>query len=299
MENRAHALVAGLFVILMSVSVVLIAIWFNGDNISRNSYQVVSKTSVTGLNPQASVYYQGVNIGKVEAIYFDPDNMQQILIDISIDQNVKLTEDTYAKLGYQGITGLAYLQLNDDNRHDKPLETDTKIPMMPSLLDEVTVSGQELLSNANQMIKQTQLLLNEQNQTQISQILINIERTSSQFYHVINQLQVGIESLTGFTSETRTILNHLDQLSLEVHKIVTKINQQGGIIDNLSEGSEVLVDTLPKIHKMSDSITRSAHNADRILSQLERHPQSLLFGKPSPQPGPGENGFVSPQENKQ
>lgn len=298
MENRAYALAAGLFVILLSISVVLIAIWFNGDNISRNSFQVVSKTSVTGLNPQASVYYQGVNIGKVEAIYFDPDNMQQILIDISIDQNVKLTEGTYAKLGYQGITGLAYLQLNDDNRHDKPLEADTKISMMPSLLDEVTVSGQELLSNANQLIKQTQLLLNEQNQTQISQILINVERTSSQFYHVINQLQVGIESLTGFTSESRTILTHLDRLSLEVHKIVTKINQQGGIIDNLSEGSEVLVDTLPKIHKMSDSITRSAQNADRILSQLERHPQSLLFGTPLPQPGPGENGFVSPQENK-
>ena len=297
MENRAHALAAGIFVIFLSASVVLIAIWLNGDNITRIKYQVVSKTSVTGLNPQASVYYQGVNIGKVEAIYFDPDNRQQILIDISVDQNVRLTQGTYAKLGYQGITGLAYLQLTDDNKHDKPLEADTQLSMLPSLLDEVTVSGQELLSNANQLTKQAQHLLNKQNQTQISQILMNMERTSSHFYHVINQLELGIESFTEFTSETRTALTHLDQLSLEAHSIVTKINQQGGIIDNLTEGSEVLVDTLPKIHKMSDSIARSAISADRILSQLDRHPQSLLFGRPLPQPGPGENGFDSPQAN--
>jgi phospholipid/cholesterol/gamma-HCH transport system substrate-binding protein len=80
---------------------------------------------------------------------------------------------------------------------------------------------------------------------------------------------------------------------------MAKINQQGGIIDNLSESSEVLADTLPTIQKMSNSITQSAHSADRVLSQLEQNPQSLLFGRPSPQPGPGEEGFVSPLESTQ
>ena len=297
MENRAHALLAGIFVIFLSISIALIALWFSGDNITRNNYQVVSKTSVTGLNPQASVYYQGVNIGKVDAIYFDSVNMNQILIDISIDQNVRLTQDTYAQLGYQGITGLAYLQLNIGNKQDAPLEEGTLISMQPSLLDEVTVSGQELLSNANQLAKQAHLLLNDKNQAQISQILTNVEHTSNHLDRVIDQLQLGIESFTGFTSETRTILAHLDQLSQEVHNVMTKINQQGGVIDNLSESSAVLADTLPKIQKMSNSITRSAHSADRVLSQLEHHPQSLLFGRPSPQPGPGEDGFVSPPEH--
>lgn len=299
MENRAHALAAGIFVIFLSTSVALIAIWFNGDGIIRNKFQVVSKTSVTGLNPQAAVYYNGVNIGKVETIHFDPENMNQILIDISIDQNVRLTQSAYAQLGYQGITGLAYLQLHDDKKHNKPLEEDTQISMMPSLLDEVTVSGQALLSNTNQLAKQAQLLLNDQNQAQISQILTNVERASNHFDRVIDQLQLGIESFTGFTYETRTILTHLDQLSQEVHSIMTKINQQGGVIDSLSESSEVLADTLPKIQKMSNTITRSAHSADRVLSQLEHHPQSLLFGKPSPPPGPGEDGFISPLESTQ
>ena len=66
MENRAHALVAGIFVIVLSIAVALIAMRFSGSNIQYNSYQVVTKESVSGLNPQSAVHFRGVNIGKVE-----------------------------------------------------------------------------------------------------------------------------------------------------------------------------------------------------------------------------------------
>src|SRR4030066_281604 len=114
MENRAHALVAGIFVIFLSITITLVAMWFSGNTVQRNSYLVVTKESVSGLNPQSAVHYRGVNIGKVESIEFDPDNLHQILIHISINQNVALSKSVYAQLGYQGVTGLAYIQLNDD-----------------------------------------------------------------------------------------------------------------------------------------------------------------------------------------
>ena len=152
MENRAHALVAGLFVIFLSITVALVAMWFSGNNIQRNTYLVVTKESVSGLNPQSAVHYRGVNIGKVESIEFDPDNLHQILIHISIDANVALSKTIYAQLGYQGVTGLAYIQLNDDGVANEPLPIDAQIPMRRSLLDEVTGSGQDLLTNVNQLV---------------------------------------------------------------------------------------------------------------------------------------------------
>src|SRR5687768_10024122 len=111
MENRAHALVAGLFVIFLSIAVALVAMRFSGSNIKYNPYLVVTKESVSGLNPQSSVLYRGVNIGKVESIMFDPNNLHRILIQISVDENVALSKSVYAQLGYQGVTGLAYIQL--------------------------------------------------------------------------------------------------------------------------------------------------------------------------------------------
>lgn len=180
MENRAHALIAGIFVILLSTSVALVAMWFSGNNTKRTDYLVVTKESVSGLNPQSAVHYRGVNIGKVEKIQFDPDNPHQILIHIAVNENVILRKSVYAQLGYQGVTGLAYIQLNDDGVNNEIL-SDERIPMRRSLLDEVTGSGQDLLSNVNKLVLKMHHLLNEQNQNHISQILQNIDKATKNF----------------------------------------------------------------------------------------------------------------------
>ena len=299
MENRAHALVAGLFVIFLSITVALVAMWFSGNNIQRYSYLVVTKESVSGLNPQSAVHYRGVNIGKVETIEFDPDSLQRILIQISIDQNVALSNTTYAQLGYQGVTGLAYIQLNDDGTGSERLQSDAQIPMRRSLLDEVTGSGQDLLSNVNQLVLKMHHLLDDQNQAQVSQILQNIEKATRNFDGIAGHLQPVLTSFTDLTIESATLVKRLDQLLGEINLAVTKANQKEGIFDSLSQSTHELATTIPELRKVSSSIAQNSNNLDRVLQQLEENPQSLLFGRPPSLPGPGEAGFVPPAEKIQ
>ncbi len=299
MENRAHALVAGIFVLFLSIAVALVAVWFSGNNIQRNTYLVVTKESVSGLNPQSAVHYRGVNVGKVEAIEFDPDNPHQILIQISVDENVRLHDTIYAQLGYQGVTGLAYIQLNDDGIGNEQLPSDAQIPMRRSLLDEVTGSGQDLLSNVNQLVLKMHQLLDDQNQAHVSQILQNIEKTTRNFDGVAGRLQPVLDSFTELTTESATLVKHLDQLLGKINITVAKVNQKEGIFDSLSQSTQELATTIPELRKVSNSIARNSNNLDKVLHQLEENPQSLLFGRPPSLPGPGESGFVSPAGNIQ
>lgn len=299
MENRAHALIAGIFVIFLSITVTSVAVWFSGNNIQRNSYLVVTKESVSGLNPQSAVHYRGVNIGKVEHIEFDPDNPQQILIQISVDENVRLQNTIYAQLGYQGVTGLAYIQLNDDGVGNEQLPSDAQIPMRRSLLDEVTGSGQDLLTNVNKLVLKMHQLLDDQNQTHLSQILQNIEKATRNFDGIAGRLQPVLESFTGLTTESATLVKNLDQLLSEVNITVAKINQKEGIFDSLSHSTQELATTIPELRKVSNSIARNSNNLDKVLHQLEENPQSLLFGRPPSLAGPGEAGFVPPSGNIQ
>ncbi len=294
MENRAHALVAGIFVILLSIAVALIATWFSGHNIQRTPYLVVTKESVSGLNPQSAVHYLGVNIGKVENIEFDPDDPQQILIHISVNENVKLRNSVYAQLGYQGVTGLAYVQLSDDGAGTEELASDARIPMRRSLLDEVAGSGQDLLSNVNQLVIKMHHLLNDENQTQVSQILHNIQKATRNFDGIVNHLQPVMESFTGLTTESATLVKRLDHLLNEINISVGKINQKNGIFDSLSQSTQELAATIPELRKVSDSIVRNSNNLDKVLHQWEENPQSVLFGRSPALPGPGETGFVPP-----
>jgi phospholipid/cholesterol/gamma-HCH transport system substrate-binding protein len=299
MENRSHALIAGLFVIVLSMAVAITAKWFSGETADHAHYILMSEGSVSGLNPQAAVRFRGVKVGKVENIGFDPENSRFIQIRIGVDRNVPLTKGVFAQLGYQGVTGLAYVQLDDDGNQPELLQTNevdlAHIPMRASTLENIVYSGQDLLNSVNETVKKMNLLLNEQNQERFSHILENMEGASSSFGSFTDQLQPNLKSLPELTSETSSLLKNANQLVNNINQIVEKVGQRGGIVDNLSQSVEDLADTIPKFHNAIDRIVQDTRTVNRILLQLEEQPRSLIFGRSPPPPGPGEDGFVSPQ----
>jgi phospholipid/cholesterol/gamma-HCH transport system substrate-binding protein len=106
MENRAHALAAGLFVVFLSIGLVMATIWFTGDTVQRVDYLLVSKVQVSGLNPKAPVRLRGVDVGKVEDIDFDPKDPRTILVRVAVDSAAPITKGTYASFSHLGVTGL-------------------------------------------------------------------------------------------------------------------------------------------------------------------------------------------------
>src|SRR5688572_27107751 len=109
MESRAHAIVAGLFTVLLGIGVILAALWFSREDYANVTYVLESKHSVSGLNPQAPVRLRGVPIGKVQSIEFDEEDSRLILITILVKGGSKITRGTTAQLGAQGITGTSYV----------------------------------------------------------------------------------------------------------------------------------------------------------------------------------------------
>ncbi len=299
MENRSHALIAGLFVILMSAAVAITAIWLSGETADHSHYILMSEGSVSGLNPEAAVRFRGVKVGKVEDIGFDPENSRFIQIRIGVDRNVPLSKGVFAQLGYQGVTGLAYVQLDDDGNQPELLQTNeidlARIPMRSSTLDRIVYSGQDLLNSVNETVKKMNLLLNDQNQERFAHILKNIEDASSSFGGFTEELQPNLKTLPELTRETSSLLKNADQLVKNINRIVEKVDQKGGIVDNLSQSTVELTDTIPRFREAIDSIIVDAKRVNRVLLQLEEQPRSLIFGRSPPPPGPGEDGFVSPQ----
>jgi len=123
MENRAHALAAGLFVILLGLAVTVAVWWFGGTRAETRDVVLVTSRNVTGLNPLAQVRFRGISTGKVISIKLDPQNARDILVLIRVDAALPLTKGTTAQLNFQGITGLAYVQLEDSGKSSEPLHS--------------------------------------------------------------------------------------------------------------------------------------------------------------------------------
>src|SRR5512141_2040663 len=140
MENRAHALAAGLFTLMLGAALAAVALWFSKDELKLIPYGLATTSAVTGLKIEAPVRYRGVDGGKVDDISIDSANGGRVRIRIGVREGTPITKSTYAQLGYQGITGLAYVLLGDDGKSGEALPSSTKevaqIRMKPSLMDD-------------------------------------------------------------------------------------------------------------------------------------------------------------------
>ncbi|HEX6736264.1 MAG TPA: MlaD family protein, partial [Azonexus sp.] len=183
MENKSHALAAGLFAILLLLAGLFAVYWLGGINDSTDDYIVVTRQNIGGLNPQAQVRYRGIRVGKVSDIRLDPEDPANILITISISRDVPLTRGTVARLNYQGLTGLAHILLLEGGRSTEPLVPDNdnppRIAMTPSLLDELGENGTATLREARQVLASLGAVLNTENRAHLATTLANLESASA------------------------------------------------------------------------------------------------------------------------
>lgn len=314
MENKAHALAAGAFVLVVAALLVAMAWWLSRDGGVRVTYELSSRDSVSGLNLQATVRFKGVQVGKVTAISFDPKVPGNVLVRIAVDASAPVTEATFGTLGFQGVTGIAHVQLDDGPGPKTPLVSVDgevpRIPMRPGLVGRITDQGTHLLVQVEEATRRINKLLSPENQQLLMSAVGNASEAAQGYRLLAEDLRALLQAPPGVAkvsvpellNTTRGTLQSLQATSDETRQTVKRLNEQGGAVDRLAEGVDALAQsagtlnatTLPRLNRMSDDATRAARQFGRTAANLNENPQSLLFGTGAVAPGPGEPGFVAP-----
>ena len=309
MESRSYALLTGLFTILLGIALAAAFVWFRGDTKGYNDYLVVSKFPVNGLNRQAAVRFRGVEIGKVDDISLDPRDSKNILVRVLLDDSVPITHGTFAQLGYQGLTGIAYVVLDDDGSNPAPLQTAAgeipRIEVRGNVFDDLAQSSKALLQQAAELLDRLNKIASETNISRIDHTLANFEKASAELEPALRAIPQVTERAKKFLGEDnqqslRRSLANIEQATDSVvpvvedsRKVLANMRQLSDKLDKLSTeiSSEITDGTLPKINELVEQLGQDTQDFHRLMLQMEREPQSLVFGRQRPQPGPGEPGF--------
>jgi phospholipid/cholesterol/gamma-HCH transport system substrate-binding protein len=312
MESRAYALITGLFVIGLAGCIVLWAHWLAKTPIARTAYRVVATGPVSGLNPEAQVRYRGMGVGRVSAIGLDQKDPRRILVNIEVDDNIPLTRGTYAQLGMEGITGIAYVHLLDDYKDMQPAakaaDGVAELPLRPAFFDTISDNAEGAIKDARELMASMNGMLTPENRKRIATTLASLERISASLETASARLPATIARAEVWLSEENRRLatsslekisetaKSLPDLTRETQALVKDARALAGEVTRLSNDAgsttgAVRDDTLPRVNALAESVERSAQRVGRLALQLDREPQSAIFGRKPGRPGPGEPGF--------
>jgi len=307
MENRAYALAAGLFTLLLGIGVVAAALWFSGDTVQYDEYMLVSRHPVSGLNAQAPVRYRGVTVGKVTEIKFDKTDPRVILVKILVQTGTPLTQGTFAQLGSQGVTGLAYVMLDDNGKNPAPLKSEdgqlARIDVKQSFFDAVTESGQDMIVNFNQVAQRVNTLLSDENQKQLVGTLRGLDSATGKFASLATAIEPTVKAMPALLNDTGVVLKRADTLLANVNQRVEAFERAAKSAEQLGASASALTDVMlsesvPRLNVLLDDVQRSSRGLERLLNEINEQPASLIFGRNPLPPGPGEPGFGAQRGTK-
>lgn len=302
-----YALV-GAFVLVLGAALVAGALWLTSGGSFRTKYDfylAMEDESVAGLNLNAPVKYNGVDVGKVQRIQLDPINPERVQLVFAIVRGTPIKVDTVAVLKTQGLTGIAYVELSGGARESALLTATagaeypvirTK-PSLSARLENVLTTVLEKLDKTSSNID---ALLNDENREAFKNALADIAIVARTIAAKRNTIDAGINSAA------RTFDNAA-RVTAQLGPVVDRIGRGADAVEKLGNdaalastnasntvtavGADVQrfsATTLTEVQRVLAEISVLAASLRRLSEQTQRDPASLLRGRSPPTEGPGE-----------
>jgi len=307
MERQSHSFIAGLFVIVLGLAATAGGLWLTSRSDSgQYAIDLLTTHSVSGLQVGAPVRFRGVDIGHVQSIGFDVLKAGRIRVRIMVDREAPLTTATFARLGYEGINGVALIQLDDDSQRTgvalrMPEGVVPEMELQPGLLERVEQAGGDVLVQAGRVANRLEDFLSDKNEQRLFALIDSLERTSERYGALAQDLTPTVRALPGVVNDATLTIDHAREAIDQVGRLAGDTDSRLTELDSLTRAAGHIGQTaedlhrytVPQLNVLIGQLSVDAQELDQTLHQVNTRPQSFIFGPEIPAPGPGEPGFVS------
>lgn len=273
METKANYVAVGAFVLGCIIALVVAVLWLAGAQYAQQYavYQTYFPAPVTGLGRGTTVRYNGIDVGTVRDVNFDPDDPQRVAATLQVDPALRLRSNSIASLESQGLTGATYVEISGGTR-DAPFlkaQAGQRYPVIASrqsAIQQLYESTPLLLQNLNMLAERGNDLLNAQNRQALAQTIANLRDLT--------------DTLNAHSSDITDTLAHLDQTTQKLNQTLASADDAAKKIAVLSTHADAVVQRggIAQIDQLVDQTRALVASMTRLSNELEREPTKLLFG---------------------
>ncbi|MGA8709285.1 MAG: MlaD family protein [Steroidobacteraceae bacterium] len=302
MEREANYVAVGAFVLLLAVMGVLFVYWYSDSREHRDfvRYEIYFDGTVSGLTVGGPVRYLGVDVGRVQRIRIDPraDNRVQVVADI--DSTTPVSDRTLAQLSLQGVTGLLYIDLQqqrpDDYRRVLTAVPSERYPVIRSVhsdFDQFLSSLPSLTARLNDLFDRTTKLLSDDNVRSITRLIGNIDQAAAGLPRSARNLDSLVDALRETTGSAQRLIDDLhgtankasvdflaavQRLRTTTDNLVSSSSSLNAFAtENRAQVSGFVAEGLPQLEALLRDSRQAVAQIDQLSRNLDEDPSRLIY----------------------
>jgi len=295
METKANYVLIGAFTIVVSLFLLLFALWaakYSSEK-SWQEYLVIFNEPVTGLSEGSSVQYNGISVGTVEQLRLAPDDPRRVMALLRLQADAPVKTDTRAKMSMTSITGSPIIQLTGGSPAS-PMLVDVDRREVPLIQTEPSAL-QNIADTANRLVARMDELLSKQNVERVASTLENIEALTGSIADQREDLRALIvnareasEQLEATLTTTNRVVEDVDrELVQKLPELVARLDTaaagaNGIINENRAAVSSFANDGLAQLGPTLGELRALVRDLRRISDRLDSNPTRYLLGRDAP-----------------
>jgi len=262
MERDAKYAAVAAFAMLAIAAAVAFVWWYSGSGERRDfvRYEIYFDGSVSGLARGSPVRFLGVDVGRVRNLAIARENPSRVRVTAEIDSEAPISGATRASLGLLGLTGLLFIDLQQDPDADpaRVLGEGQRYPVILSRKGDIEAFVDrlpDLLGDTARLVERVEGLLTDENLKAVSTTLGNVEAAS-------RDLPAVTRSAAELAAELRRTSAEVSALTQEVHAIADTAGPQ------IEASLASVRATAEKMNRTADSLERIVAGNEASLSQF-------------------------------
>jgi phospholipid/cholesterol/gamma-HCH transport system substrate-binding protein len=280
METKANYVAVGAFVLICVIGLVAAVMWLAGMQYSQEYayYQAYFKGPVTGLGTGTITRFNGIEVGRIKSLAFDPTDPQRVIVTMQVQPDLNIREDSVASIESQGFTGATYVEISGGTANS-PLLTakdDQRYPVIrtrQSTLQQLEQSAPEMIAKLDSAAGRINDLLNDNNRRALAHVLANLDETTGTIARRSADIDAAIANANAATAQlnaaSKSLAPTIDQANLTIRKYGKVADDADAFINGQA---------LSQLSDLIGEMRRLVANMDRFSDQLNRQPTQLLFG---------------------
>jgi phospholipid/cholesterol/gamma-HCH transport system substrate-binding protein len=264
MASKAQKVRLGIFLLITLILLVLSFAYIAGNKLMEKKdiyYIEYQNVSVIGLQVGSSVKYYGINIGQVDDIIIDKDDINKVTVQISVKEGTPVKEDMIATLVSIGITGLKQIELTGGSNEADFLEPGSKIEPGVSYLDDITGKAEQIAEKFELLLNNLNAITAPENQKKFHSILTHaeafMEENREPVHNTFTSLDTAVQELRNFIRTTQS----------NIYRIEENITKLDTIMDNAQLFSENLATA--DVREVSGEIINTLNNINTTLETAD------------------------------